>query len=60
MQGTYVWILETPACAGNDYHNFDWYLAENGQRPNTTKQVDFFGGVTLSAPVLATVSRASC
>ena len=43
---------ETPAYAGNDYYNFDWYLAENGQRSITAKAIDFFGGVTLSTPVL--------
>ena len=43
---------ETPAYPGNDYYNFDWYLAENGQRSITAKAIDFFGGVTLSTPVL--------
>ncbi|MDB6078811.1 MAG: hypothetical protein JWO82_2558, partial [Akkermansiaceae bacterium] len=43
---------ETPAYPGNDYYGFYWYVTENGSRSITAKAIDFFGGVTPSAPIL--------
>ena len=43
---------ESAAYPGNNYYDFNWYVNENGSRSITAKAIDFFGGVTLSAPVL--------
>jgi Bacterial Ig domain len=43
---------ETPAYPGYDYQSFYWYVAGNGSRSISAKAIDFFGGETLSAPLL--------